>query len=148
MFTTRPMPPAQRDVLACAARHPLGRVPSRAGVHPATWSALADRMFIAGPAGAELITPAGRTALATGRTISVFNIWSMRWAHLTPDTCKDRATQAVVRRTASLWRLEPNTYFPDGLPLALDLDRALRLATENMTCARKALTEVPYAPSM
>lgn len=140
MHGTRPMPQTQREVLTRAAAHPMGRVPDRSTVHPGTWSALRDRMFIAGPDCMECITTAGRRALASGRTIPVYNIWQMRWALVDEHTCTDRRTRATVRRVGPCWRLEPNELFPSGLPLGADLMASLRLATEEITNARKALS--------
>lgn len=137
---TRPMPLPQRQVLAAAARHPMGRVPARSTIHPATWTALYDRMFIGGPEELEHITKAGRQALAVGRTIELTNIWSMRWAHVTGHRCQDRASGATVTRTDMCWRLAPDhVYFPDGLPLGPHLYTALRRATEELTRARQRL---------
>lgn len=137
---TRPMPETQRALLAQAARHPMGRVPARSSVHPGTWHALHDRLFIGGPEHLEHITKSGRQALATGRTIPLINIWSMRWARVTLEKCVDRATGAVVKRTRGLWRLEPDhVLFPDGLELSYRLDESLRYATEAHTHARKVL---------
>jgi len=137
---TRPMPDVQKALLATAARHPMGRVPVRSSIHPATWSALYDRMFIGGPEHLEHITKAGRQALAAGRTIPLINIWSMRWARTTADACTDRATGSTVVRYRGLWYLEPDhILFPTGLRLSLHLEESLRQATVRLTNARKVL---------